>query len=385
MLLGLRRLGRLLLTDQRGIGQSDRRAETLSPEVEADDLATVLDAAEARDCLLVACFDACLAALALAGRRHDRLAALVIVNGFARFRGVPQERLDAFRQILDGDLPDNDLFTRVAPSEQHDARFRAWFDDAGRRGASPREASLRWTDHESADVTAHLAGIAVPTLVVHREGNLIVNPDEGRVLADHIPGARLAMLPGHDNLVYAGDSHRVIDAICEFAGHARDGVVTRVLTTVLFTDIVDSTDRAASLGDRRWTAVLDLHDSMAARILERHGGSLVKATGDGLLVTFDGPGDALRCAAALRDELAAAGIRIRTGVHVGEIERRGDDIGGIAVHLAARVMATAAAGEVVVSGAVPPVMLGSGTEFVDRGEHELKGIPGAWTLYLARV
>ena len=390
VLLGLKRLGRLILTDQRGIGQSDRTEAGFTPEIEADDVAVVLDAAGARDCLLVACFDASLAALALAARRPDRLGALAIVNGFTQFRAaqeglqhLPPDALAVFREILDGSQAGVDLIALAAPSERGDDRFRSWFDDAGRRGASPRTASRRWSDHESADATSYLPDIAVPTLVVHREGNLIVSARQGQVLADGIPGARLVMLPGQDNLMYAGAVHQVIDAIAEFAGQAGDMAATRVLTTVLFTDIVGSTDRAASLGDRRWATVLDVHDSMAQRILERHGGTLVNTTGDGLLVTFDGPGNALRCAAALRDGLADAGIQIRTGVHVGEVERRGADIGGIAVHLAARVMNAAGAGEVLVSGAVPPLMTGSGTEFADRGEHVLKGIPGTWHLFAA--
>jgi class 3 adenylate cyclase len=391
-LAGLKRLGRLILTDQRGIGQSDRTADGFTPEIEADDIAAVLDAAEARDCVLVASFDAALAALALAARGPDRLGALAIVNGFADFsaaqeglRHLPPDALEVFREILDGSPSEVDLAALAAPTHRDDERFRSWFDAAGRRGASPATASRRWRDHESADATSYLPDIAVPTLVVHREGNLILSARHAEVLANAIPGGRLAMLPGQDNLIYAGDVHNVVDAIAEFAGRASARTATRVLTTVLFTDIVGSTDRAASLGDRRWATALDVHDSMAQRILERHGGTLVKTTGDGLLVTFDGPGNALRCAAALRDGLADAGIQIRTGVHVGEVERRGTDIGGIAVHLAARVMDAARAGEVLVSGVVPALMAGSGTHFTDRGEYPLKGVPGTWHVFSADV
>jgi class 3 adenylate cyclase/pimeloyl-ACP methyl ester carboxylesterase len=392
VLFGLQRLGRLILTDQRGIGQSDRTESGFTPENEADDLAVVLDAADARDCLLVACFDASLAALALAARNADRLGSLVLVNGFPRFRPsygdleqLPPDALQTFHEILDGGGAEEDILAFAAPSERDDDRFRAWFDDSGRRGASPTTASRRWSAHESADVTSYLADIALPTLILHRAGNLIVSPRQAAVLAQGIPGAQLVLLPGQDNLVYAGSVHDVTNAIAQFAGGPADAAVTRVLTTILFTDIVGSTNRAVGLGDRRWTTALDIHDAIAMRIVDRHGGTLVNTTGDGLLVTFDGPGNALRCGSDLRDALADAGIEIRTGVHVGEVELRGADIGGIAVHLAARVMEIAQAGEVLVSSVVPLLMSGSGTEFHERGEHCLKGIPGTWSVYAANI
>jgi class 3 adenylate cyclase len=392
VLFGLQRLGRLILMDQRGVGQSDRTEGALTPQDEADDLAVVLDAADARACMVVASFDASLAAIALAARDQDRLGSLVIVNGFAQFwpsyedlERLPPDALETFHKILDGGGADADVLAFAAPSERDDRRFRAWFDDAGRRGASPTAATRRWSSHESADVTSCLAQIEVPTLVLHREGNLIVSPRQAAVLAEGIPGAQLVLLPGHDNLIFAGPVDDVTNAIARFAGRAVESAVTRVLTTLLFTDIVGSTNRAVELGDRRWTTALDIHDAIAKRILDRHRGTLVNTTGDGLLVTFEGPGDALRCGSNLRDALADAGIEIRTGVHVGEVERRGDDVGGIAVHLAARVMEIAQAGEVLVSSVVPLLMSGSDTEFQERGEHHFKGIPGSWLLYAANI
>jgi class 3 adenylate cyclase len=392
LLAGVRRLGRLILTDQRGIGQSDRTAGGFSPEIEAGDLAAVLEAADARDCILVACFDACLAAVACAALHPERLGSLVIVNGFAQFRphlgerdDLPPGSLDRFHETLDGTVDEGDVVAAVAPSERNDNRFRVWFDDAGRRGASPATASKRWSSHEYADVTAYLPDIAVPTLVLHREHIRIVNPQHASLLANGIPGARLVMLPGNDTLVYAGVVEDVTNAIAQFAGQTGEGDVRRVLATVMFTDIVGSTDRAIGLGDRRWATVLDIHDAIAKRIIDRTRGTLVNTTGDGLLITFDGPGDALRCAAALRDALADVDVEVRTGVHVGEVERRGSDIGGIAVHLAARVMATAQAGEILVSSVVPLLMSGSGTTFYERGERRLKDIPDPWILFAADV
>jgi class 3 adenylate cyclase len=315
------------------------------------------------------------------------------VNGYSSFQlgktqleDLSAERLELFHQVLDGMRVDGDMVAVAAPSERSNERWRAWFEESGRRGASPRAAARRWRAHEVADVTARLGEVAIPTLVVHREDNLIVSDAHARFLADRIPDAELVLLPGSDNLVYAGDVDGVIDAIADFAGASVEGAPTnRVLTTVLFTDIVSSTNHAVVLGDRRWTALLDLHDSLARQLIGRHGGALVKSTGDGLLVTFDSPGDALRCAAGLREELADLGIEIRSGIHVGEAHRRGSDVSGVAVHLAARVMALAEPGEMLVSSAVPPLMVGSEIEFEDRGTHELRGVPGSWPLYAARI
>ena len=321
-----------------------------------------------------------------------RLGSLVIVNGFAKFwpsyedlDRLPPDALETFHKILDGDGAGADVLAFAAPSERDDGRFRAWFDDAGRRGASPTAATQRWSSHESADVTSCLAQVAVPTLVLHREGNLIVSARQAAVLAEGIPGAQLVVLPGHDNLIFAGPVDEVTNAIARFAGRAVDRAVTRVLTTLLFTDIVGSTNRAVELGDRRWTTALDIHDAIAKRILDRHGGTLVNTTGDGLLVTFDGPGDALRCGSNLRD---ASGGRWHRDPH-----RRARRRGRTARRRRRRdrgppgsaVMAMAEGGEVLVSSVVPLLMTGSDTEFQERGEHHFKGIPGTWSLYAANI
>jgi class 3 adenylate cyclase len=389
----LRRLGRLILTDQRGIGQSDACGPDMSSEDEGDDLAAVLDAADAREVLIVAGFDAGLAAIAYAARQPARLHSLVLVEGFASlaaaqkaFTSQATESMEVWHEILDGERHEFDMLTVIAPSEVNDERWRAWYELAGRRGASPRAASSRWSRHETADLTDRLPHIAVPTLFIHHERNAVLGSRHARECAAAIPRGSVVSLPGGDNLMYAGDVDAMLDAVAEFAG----GDVTwrevrRVLATLMFTDIVGSTGRAASVGDARWNVLLDVHDSVVRQSLARFGGRLVNTTGDGILAIFEAPGEALRCAASLRLALEDIGISIRSGVHVGEVEQRGADVGGIAVHIAARVMAHADAGDVLASSVVPQLVVGSGIDFDDRGEHELRGVPGAWRLYAARV
>jgi class 3 adenylate cyclase len=232
------------------------------------------------------------------------------------------------------------------------------------------------------DLRHLLPTIRVPTLVVCRSEDEVAGPDHARYLAAHIPGARLAELPGGESLMYLGDTDAVVDEIEEFLTGSRHAPeADRVLATVLFTDIVGSTERAAELGDRRWRDLLDSHDQTVRRQLERFRGHEVNTIGDAFLATFDGPGRAILCACAIRDAVRALGIEVRAGLHTGEIELRGGDVAGVAVHIGARVAAIAGPGEVLVSGAVPPLVAGSGIAFEDRGERELKGVPGTWRLF----
>ena len=232
------------------------------------------------------------------------------------------------------------------------------------------------------DIRPILPAIRVPTLVMHRRDNPILTIDNGRYLAEHIDGARFVELPGADFALGIGDVDPVVDEVEEFLTGERGSVdADRVLATILFTDIVGSTEQAAELGDRRWRGVLDATDELAARQLGRYGGTLVKTTGDGLLATFDGPARGIRCALALRDELRGLGMEVRSGLHTGEIERRGDDVGGMAVHIAARVQAEARPGEVWVTRTVKDLVVGSEIPFVDNGPHRLKGVPDEWQLF----
>jgi len=236
------------------------------------------------------------------------------------------------------------------------------------------------------DVRHVLPTIRVPTLVLHRRGDQFVSVEQGRHLAARIAGARLVELEGADHLFFAGDVTPILDEIAEFVTGARTALeVDRVLATVLFTDIVDSTTRAAEVGDRAWRELLDRHDAMVRRQVERFRGRAVKSTGDGVLAVFDGPARAVRCAAAIVAGAGALGLAVRAGAHTGECEIRGDDVAGIAIHIGARVAALAAPGEVLVSSTVRDLVHGSGLTFEPRGSHQLKGVPGDWTLCAARA
>jgi class 3 adenylate cyclase len=233
-----------------------------------------------------------------------------------------------------------------------------------------------------ADIRSVLPLIKTPTLVLHRVDNAFLPIGHGRYLAEHIGGAKLIELPGEDHLPFAGDTEALVGEIEEFLTGTRGTSNTdRALATILFTDIIDSTKRAAGTGDRRWRELLDNHDRMAGRQVHRFGGRKIKTTGDGILATFDGPARAIQCGLAICDGAHQLGMEVRVGVHTGEVERRGDDVAGIGVHIAARVQASALPGEVWVSRTVTDLVSGSGIMFHDRGEHLLKGVPGAWRLF----
>jgi class 3 adenylate cyclase len=267
-----------------------------------------------------------------------------------------------------------------APSHADDQRFRRWSARMQRAIASPRVVRAHLRALLELDVRAILPQIRVPTLVLHHREFQPLPLAPGRYLAEHIPGARLVELPG-DLPLWWDQQDLVLEAIEELVtGVDRPATSTRVLATVLFTDIVDSTRQAERLGDRRWQALLDTHDELVGRLVERWGGRLVKTTGDGALATFDGPGRAIGCAAGLRDELGGIGVRIRAGLHTGEVDLR-DDVGGIAVHIAARIMATAGPGEILVSRTVRDLVTGSDVVLRDRGGQRLKGVEGTWQLF----
>jgi class 3 adenylate cyclase len=266
-----------------------------------------------------------------------------------------------------------------------DERYRAWWARYQRMSASPGTSRRVGELIFGMDVRSVLSTIRVPTLVLQRTSLRMVHAEHGRYLAEHIPNAKHVELPGEDYFLYLGDnSEAMLDEIEEFVTGVRHrGEVDRLLATVMFTDIVGSTDRAAAIGDRRWRDLLDAHDDIVRRRLDEFRGQLIKSTGDGLFATFDGPARAVRSAFAIRDALASYGIEIRTGLHTGEVEVRDRDVGGIAVHIGARVMAEARQGEVLVSSTVKDLVTGSGIRFEDRGERLLRGVPDAWRLYAA--
>ncbi|HWT78637.1 MAG TPA: adenylate/guanylate cyclase domain-containing protein, partial [Candidatus Methylomirabilis sp.] len=257
-----------------------------------------------------------------------------------------------------------------------------WLNHLERQSATPGTlmAILGW--NAEIDVRDILPSIQVPTLVLHRTGDLVCAIDNGRYLADHIPNAKFVELAGDDHFPNLGDSDAIVGEIEEFLTGARAAPhPDRVLATVLFSDICSSTERAAELGDHRWTELLERHDEIVRRQLEHNRGRWVNSTGDGLVASFDGPARAIHCAIALRDALQGEGLDVRVGVHTGEVERRGDDLAGVGVHLAQRVQGLAKPNEVLVSRTVVDLVTGSGISFDDRGEHQLKGVPGTWKLF----
>ena len=267
-----------------------------------------------------------------------------------------------------------------APSLAGDANAQRMLGMFERAAASPAMVRALYQFNSEVDVTRVLPMIGVPTLVLHRTDDL--GPIEyGRYLVEHVPGARFVELAGNDHMPWLGNSYAVLDEVEQFLTGARHAAEPdRVLATVLFTDITSSTERTAQLGDDRWRVLLESHNERVRRQLAAFSGREVKSLGDGFLATFDGPARAIRCACAIREDLGSPGVDVRAGVHTGECEVIGPDIGGMAVHIAARVVARAAPGEVLVSGAVRDLVVGSGIEFVDRGTHELKGVPGEWGL-----
>ena len=385
----LQTFARVLVLDRRGMGQSDPLGPEGAPSLEESvgDLVAVIDSAGFEKPHVLAGFEAALPAMALAATNPEALASLVVINTFAKFlrsddhpTGFDPERAAQYDEIVEAGAQvgdDLDLLSLAAPSVARDDRFRAWWDRVGRRSASPSTAIKLSEAMFVADVRDVLPRVSVPTLVIHKTGDQMTSIEEGRYVASHIPGAKIVEVPGDDHIIWV-DADEILDAAEEFLTGARSLPVDRVLATVLFTDIVDSTRLATELGDKRWREVLDAHDRTSVRVIERGGGKLVKQTGDGMLATFPGPGPAIRCAMALREALAGDGVRIRAGIHTGEIEVRGADVGGIAVHIAARVMGEAGPDEIIVSSVVPPLVVGSEIAFSDRGPRELKGVPGEW-------
>ena len=274
------------------------------------------------------------------------------------------------------------LMNLFLPSFVGDERAKRLWARSQRMGASPSTARALLEANVQIDVRDILPHVQVPTLVIHRTDERVVSVGNCRYMAEHIPGARLLEQPGEDHLPWLGDADGVLDAIEEFVTGSRHHVdEERILATVLFTDIVDSTRRAAEAGDRPWRQLLDAHDEIGMREVERFRGQRVKTTGDGMLAVFDGPARAVRCAEAVRDAVASLGVEIRVGLHVGECELRDSDVGGIAVHIGARVAGLARPGEILVSRTVRDLVAASGLRFAERGEHELKGVPDRWSLY----
>jgi class 3 adenylate cyclase len=385
---------RLIVFDKRGTGLSDPVPPKELPSLEerVDDVRAVMDAAGARRAALVGVNEGASVALMFAALHPDRTTAVVVVNGTARAVrdddtpwGLDPEVVE--RRTSDmrarwGTEPPQGVRGDIMPSLEGDPEFARFFRRYQQLSASPGVAAALGRSAFTDDVRPVLPLVQAPTLVLHRSANRILSPEHGEYLAKNIAKARYLELPGDDHLWFSGDTDELTDEIQEFlTGVRRSAPAERVLATVLFTDIAESTALVASLGDRRWRELLADHHALIRRQLERFRGVEVKSTGDGVLARFDGPARAIRCACAIRDGVRSLGIEVRAGLHAGEVAVQADDLSGIAVHIGARVTEQAAAGEVLVSSTVRELVAGSDIAFADRGEHELKGVPGPWRLY----
>jgi pimeloyl-ACP methyl ester carboxylesterase/class 3 adenylate cyclase len=380
---------RLIVFDRRGTGLSDRILSLGSFEELMDDIGAVLDAVRSERAALFGGAEGGPMCALYAATFPERTSALVLGASYARRTWAPDYPwgldADAQRRILDGY---EDRWGRpgfgsrsLAPSLVGDKRFQDWYAQAQRFAGTPASARTWFEVTMEIDVRGILPAIRVPTLVIHRTGDRVIPVESGRYLAEHIPDARYVEVPGDDHLPFVGNIDSIVDEIEEFlTGSRRAREPDRVLATVLFTDIVASTERASALGDREWRRLLDRHDALARRVVERYEGKLVKSTGDGLLATFDGPARGIRAACELVAAAGALDLALRAGLHTGEVERRGDDVAGIAVHIGSRVGALARPDEVLVSRTVKDLVAGSGIAFESRGDFELKGVADRWEL-----
>jgi pimeloyl-ACP methyl ester carboxylesterase len=384
-LLRLASYARVVMLDKRGTGMSDRVSELPGLDERIDDLRAVMDAAGMEQAALLGMSEGGPLTALFAATYPERCRALVLYGTFARFASwLPtEEALAEFLGYIDQAWGTGGSLPLFAPTRANDPSFQRWWGRFERLGASPAAASALMRMNSQIDISGILPTIRVPTLVIHRTEDVTINVEGGRYLAEHIPGARYLELPGTDHIPFVGDNAgEIADAIEEFLTGARAPVtVDRVLATVLFTDIVGSTEKAAALGDRRWRDLLDNHHATIRRNLARFRGHEIKTTGDGILATFDGPARGVRCACAIADEIRPLGIEVRAGLHTGECEMIDDDVGGIAVHIGARVASLAGAGEVLVSSTVKDLVAGSGLRFGDRGSRSLKGVPGEWRIF----
>lgn len=385
-------LRRLILFDKRGTGMSDRVSPSELPSFaeRMDDIRAVMDAAESRRAAIVGWSEGAALAALFAATYPDRVEKLILYGGYPKLlndeefkAGVPPELArQVFDVVLENWTETHDIHATWAPSKADDREFMEQFAHLRTLAASPGAARALLDMTGDVDVRSALPLVSAPTLVIHRSGDAAVPVAAGRYFAEHIPDATMAELDGADHIWWVGDQQAILDAIEEFlTGLAPVQEAERMLATVLFTDICGSTKRVAELGDRAWRDLLIHHDAIFREQLERHRGREVVHTGDGFLATFDAPARAIRCAQDAAEQLRREGVEIRAGLHTGECLLRGENVAGIAVHIAARIAALADGGEVLVSRTVTDLVAGSGMRFEDRGTHELKGVPEPWHLY----
>jgi class 3 adenylate cyclase len=384
---------RFIVMDRRGCGLSDSRTEALELEDEVGDVLAVLDAAGSERAVLMGYTTGGLLAITAAARAPERVQALVLYASMARATADDEvdwtldeaERRELWAQIADVWGTGLNL-EQIAPSRKDDPRMRAWMARMERLSSSPGEL-LRLMDYVGSHKVTHLLDeLRVPTLILHRTGDRLIDVRHSRYLAERIPGARYVELEGVDNLPGAVDSSDLLGEIEEFLTGGRSRTVARELLTVIFSDIADSTGHAARLGDAPWRDLLSAHQTAVRREIDRFGGREVKTIGDAFLIAFDGaPSQAVRCAEAIVHAVRAVGLEVRVGLHTGECEVMGGDVGGMAVHIAARVAAMAQPGEVMASGTTYGTVVGAGLRFEERGMQALKGVPGRWPLFSLQV
>ena len=382
---------RLIRFDKRGTGLSDRVHESELPTLEQrmDDVRAVMDAAGSQRAALFGVSEGGPMSVLFAATYPERVIALIMYGSYARriwapdypWAPTPEQRQQFFDMIQQTWGGEADL-SIMAPTMAHDERFKQWWAAYLRQSASPGAALALAKMNTEVDIRHVLPAIGVPTLILHRTGDRDLDVGGSRYMASRITGAKYVELPGDDHIWYVGDQDSILDEVEEFLTGVRPAPEPdRVLATVLFTDIVGSTDRAARLGDQRWKELLEAHNVLIRKELARHRGREIETTGDGFHATFDGPARGIRCACAISQGVRPLGIEVRAGLHTGEIEIMGDKVGGIAVHIGARVAAQAGPGEVLVSSTVKDLVAGSGIRFDDRGVHTLKGVPGDWRLF----
>jgi pimeloyl-ACP methyl ester carboxylesterase len=381
---------RLILYDKRGTGLSDRMGELPTLEQRMDDVRAVMDAVGSEKAALFGISEGGSMSILFAATYPTRVTALVLFGAFARRLWAPdypwgqtREEREKYLDQTERDWGRVADFSPIIPgASAHDQHLRQWFADYQRLSASPGAAIALLRMNSDIDVRHVLPSIHVPTLILHRVDDQDVNVENSRYMAKHIPGAKYVELPGEAHAHIAGDTDSILNEVEEFLTGTRHAPEPdRVLATVMFTDIVKSTERVAEMGDAHWRDLLDKHHAILRRELTRFRGHEVKTTGDGFLATFDGPARAIRCAMAASDAVRELGIEIRAGLHTGEIELMDADVGGIAIHIGARVSALAGANEVLVSSTVKDLVAGSGITFSERGAHTLKGVPGNWQLF----
>lgn len=382
-------MGRFIGFDKREQGLSDRVGRPPTIEEMTDDLRAVMDATETERAAVFGVSEGAAAALMFAASYPERCSHLAIWGGYARLTeapdypiGAPPDGLDRWGELMQREWGGPVGLNVFAPSRVGDEHVERWWAHLLRSGTSPSSAAALMSLYKQLDVRQALPLVTAPTLVMHRTDDRLIPIALGRYVADGIKGARFVEFPGQDHLFWTEDPDPVMDELEEFlTGTRQSRPPERMLATVLFTDIVDSTANAARLGDRAWRELLDRHDAMVRRHVEQAQGRVVKTTGDGVLATFDGPTRAIESGRSIVAGAPALGIEVRAGLHSGECELRGEDLGGMAVHIGARVSAEAQPGEVLVSSTLKDLVVGSGLEFEDRGAAELKGVPGEWHLY----